>query len=99
MSDAYIYAAGVAACGGLVAATAALSTVGVFDGVRGAWRARCRYGLTRHRPVKVITSLRPLHVTPASGLAFAITDQYHRCENCGDQLNESHNEIRELPPE
>lgn len=59
------------------------------------WDSRCRYGLARHRPVKIITSARLLTVTP-TGAAFAEMSAFHRCERCRERLNPTHPEIRPL---
>lgn len=69
--------------------------------VRRAWRARCRYHLARHKPMRVIRSMRPLYSAEttegAPELGFAITSQYWRCEACGTRLSDDGLELRNLP--
>lgn len=67
--------------------------------LRELWRARCRWHLAKHRPVRVITGMEPLGLaeTATTGtLSYAITSQFHRCDGCGVRLNEDHYTLREV---
>ncbi|HMM95358.1 hypothetical protein [Phycicoccus sp.] len=64
--------------------------------LRDLWRARCRWRLAKHRPVRVITGMEPMGSLPDGPLSYAITSQFHRCGNCGLRLNEDHYTLREV---
>ena len=66
--------------------------------IRHLWAERCRYGLARHKPIRVITSARLMSVDPLGGSEWAIMQQYHRCRACNHPLNEPHPVIRPLEP-